>query len=206
MTQRPSQRAQQKAETRKRLLEAATEVFIEDGPTTASLEKIAARAGVSRPTLIFHFGTRAELMDQVSTYHLERYRDLAGQWEPGDLRAYLEIFVEENRHPLAQLVWQIGDIVHPAGMPHLQPEGPNASYHARVHELERRMTAGGVHPDEARRRAVVLGPAVALVGRRYGQSLASEAEVREFVEAACRLGLAPGGKADRGSSEAKSKA
>lgn len=187
---RLNQRDRQKAATRRRLLDAATEVFIEQGPLTASLEEIANRAGVSRPTLFFHFGSRTELMEQVSAYHLERYRATGHKYRPGELRPFVKAFLHEQGETIFRLVWLLGDILHPGGTPHGQPENPNASYWNLVDELEQRMLVAGVAPADAHDRAVVLAPALILVGRRIGQEMTTDREVREIVDAICHMALA----------------
>ena len=67
---RPRADAQRNAE---RLLEAASEVFAEQGPG-ASLEEIARRAGVGIGTLYRHFPTRQELQGAVFTNAVESAR------------------------------------------------------------------------------------------------------------------------------------
>lgn len=189
---RPNQRELQKAETRRRLLDSATEVFIEQDPTTASLEEIAVRAGVARPTLIFHFGNRIELMDQVALYHLERYREWGQHFRPGEFRPYVEAFLEAQQDPVVRLVWSLGFLVHPGGVTHDHPAGPNKSYWRRFAQLEERIAASaGVGSEEARRRAVLVAPALLMVAQRAAQDLTAAAEVKEFLDVACELALAP---------------
>lgn len=187
---RRNQRAQQKAETRRRLLEAATQVFIEDGPTTASLDKIAALANVSRSTLVFHFGSRTELMDAVATYQLERYQAAGLDYQPGEFRPFVEVFLRIQSDPVFRLIWLLDDLLHPGGMRHLHPENPNSGYWYLVRELEQRLVAGGVAAEAAHKRALVLTPGLMMVARRAAQDLASPAEIEEFVDAACELALA----------------
>lgn len=189
---RPNQRDLQKAETRRRLLEAATEVFIEQGPITASLEEIAVRAEVSRPTLIFHFGTRLDLMDAVAVYHLENIRDWGKQYRPGELRPFLESFLESQKDPVIRLLWILGSVLHPEGLTHSQPSIPNESYWNRFALLEERIAkSASVSREEAHRRAVLIAPALLSVARRLSQDLAGDAEIQEFMETACEFALAP---------------
>ncbi len=54
------QREEAARRTREAVVTAATEVFLEQGYTGATIEQIAARAGVSRPT-VFGVGTKAQL-------------------------------------------------------------------------------------------------------------------------------------------------
>ena len=177
----PSQRAQRKADTRRRLLEAATEVFIESGPTTASLDVIAARAGVSRPTLFFHFGSRTEMMDALVLYHLEQFRSEARHFTAEDFGAFLEAYLRAQARPTVRLVWQLGDLLYPE-----HSDGPNAGYWDLVAEIERRLGAAGLDPNEAHQRSLVLAPALMMVARRAAQDLATKNEIKNFLAAASR--------------------
>ncbi|MCF7548730.1 TetR/AcrR family transcriptional regulator [Pseudonocardia sp. WMMC193] len=49
-------------DVRRRILDAAVEVLAAAGFEAASLSEVAARAGVSRPTVYRHFGTREQLV------------------------------------------------------------------------------------------------------------------------------------------------
>jgi AcrR family transcriptional regulator len=51
-------RAEQEERTRAALMDAATGAFFDDDPSAASLERIAAEAGVTKQTLLRHFGSR----------------------------------------------------------------------------------------------------------------------------------------------------
>lgn len=55
---------QDACDCRSRLVQAATEVFIDEG-YRASIERVAARAGVARQTLYNHFPSKAELFGEV---------------------------------------------------------------------------------------------------------------------------------------------
>jgi AcrR family transcriptional regulator len=192
-SRRPSRREVQKAETRRRLLEAATEVFVEQGPMTASLEEIAARAGVSRPTLIFHFGTRADLMDAVAGFQLESFRDWGKGFRPQEFRPYVEAFLRAQADPVVRLVWTLGTLVHPGGVTHGHPDLPNRSYQERFGQLEERVAcSAGVSPEEAHRRVVLIAPALLMTAQRAAQDLATEDELREFVDTVCAFALGSG--------------
>jgi AcrR family transcriptional regulator len=58
------------AETRRRVLDAAWERVLEQGPKGASVKDIAAAAGVSRQLVYFHYGSRAGLLTAMA-----RHRD-----------------------------------------------------------------------------------------------------------------------------------
>src|SRR4051812_19540058 len=52
-------------ETPERLLVAAEDVFAQFGVEKATLADIAARAGITRPSLLYHFDTKERLYDAV---------------------------------------------------------------------------------------------------------------------------------------------
>ena len=77
-----SLRRDRKAQTREKLLNAAAEVFGEQGIATGKVEDIAARSGVSRQTFYFHFESReqvlVEIMRRQESRMLDEYERLAG--------------------------------------------------------------------------------------------------------------------------------
>ena len=56
------------------LLEAASEVFAREGFAAASVARIAAEAGATKPTLYARFGAKADLYDAVVRYQAEAIR------------------------------------------------------------------------------------------------------------------------------------
>jgi AcrR family transcriptional regulator len=71
-------REQQRAFTRKRLIEAARQVFAERGYPDATVDEIASEAGASRATFYLHFKSKTELtaalVEDVTPFAVERYR------------------------------------------------------------------------------------------------------------------------------------
>lgn len=72
-TGRASSRAQSKALTRARLLEAARDVFVTTGYRGATLDSIAARAGFTKGAVYWHFPNKQALFlalvaDSITTY------------------------------------------------------------------------------------------------------------------------------------------
>ena len=65
-------RAQSRAQTRQRLLDAATELFVERGVNGASLEQIAERAGYTRGALYGNFADKHELVLALLTERTRR--------------------------------------------------------------------------------------------------------------------------------------
>ncbi len=62
---RPSQRIQQREETRKGLLKAARRLFTTLGVESVSMEKIGSEAGVSRATIYLHFSGKPALLEAL---------------------------------------------------------------------------------------------------------------------------------------------
>jgi AcrR family transcriptional regulator len=58
----PTARDRQREQTRRKLYEAAIEVFRAEGVAAAKIDEIAARAGVSRGTFYFHFPTKEDVL------------------------------------------------------------------------------------------------------------------------------------------------
>lgn len=86
------------AGTRERILDAVRDLLAAGGPSGVTLEAVAARAGVSKGGLLYHFGSKADLYVGL----LERVRDsVAGEMgrraASGDAaRAYLEYALPED--------------------------------------------------------------------------------------------------------------
>jgi AcrR family transcriptional regulator len=180
-------RAQQKADTRRRLLEAAAETFLEGGPHNTPLEAVAERAGVSKATLFFHFGNRVELLDRVAGLLYRRVFPStidAEAHERSDLATFVTSYLERQEDPEARLIWQIGDLIGDE-----RPERLDAGYWHLVREIEQRLLDAGLSEAGAEARARVLAPALMLVARRSTQGLTTAEELSDFADAACRLAL-----------------
>jgi AcrR family transcriptional regulator len=180
-------RAQQKADTRRRLLEAAAETFLATGPHNTPLEAVAERAGVSKATLFFHFGNRVELLDRVAGHLYRRVFPStvdAGAGERSDLATFVTSYLARQEEPEARLIWQIGDIIGDE-----RPERLDAGYWHLVQEIEQRLRDAGLSDRGAQARARVLAPALMLVARRSTQGLTTPEELSAFADAACRLAL-----------------
>jgi AcrR family transcriptional regulator len=74
-TRRRATRAEKQAETRRRLLEAAEEVFRERGFAGATVEEISERAGFSRGAFYSNFESREQLF--IELLHKRVYDDFA---------------------------------------------------------------------------------------------------------------------------------
>ena len=75
----PPRRAEKKALSRRRIVDAAREVFFRDGFMEANLDEVAKRAGVAKGTLYRYFDSKAELYVAVLAHNgdifAEKMRD-----------------------------------------------------------------------------------------------------------------------------------
>ncbi|MBF8192881.1 helix-turn-helix transcriptional regulator [Nonomuraea sp. K274] len=62
---RVSKRTQKARETRRRILEAAGELFVRDGYGTTNLQDVADKAGVAVQTIYFVFGNKRSLLKEL---------------------------------------------------------------------------------------------------------------------------------------------
>ncbi|MBK7950545.1 MAG: TetR/AcrR family transcriptional regulator [Deltaproteobacteria bacterium] len=69
-------RDEKKAESRRRILESAREVFFRDGFMKANLDEVAEKAGVAKGTLYRYFESKADLYVAVLTRNHEIFHDL----------------------------------------------------------------------------------------------------------------------------------
>jgi len=87
---------------REAVLEAAAEIFVERGFEGASIDQIAQRAGVSKPTIYSHFGGKEQLFTEILTAVGD---DLASPMlRPGAEEADLESILLEIARAYARAV------------------------------------------------------------------------------------------------------
>jgi len=89
--------------TRRRILDAAAEIARETGPGNLALDAVAARAGVSKGGLLYHFPSKSQLMKGMVEHFLSSFEEALAAREKekegrknGLMEAYLELFVEEH--------------------------------------------------------------------------------------------------------------
>ncbi|RMF40974.1 MAG: TetR family transcriptional regulator [Alphaproteobacteria bacterium] len=85
-----------------RLLDAALKVFSQEGFRAATLDQIAAEAGMSKPNLLYYFASKEEIyravLDRTLDLWLEPLRGLDPQGDPvEEIRAYIRRKLEMSR-------------------------------------------------------------------------------------------------------------
>jgi AcrR family transcriptional regulator len=110
-----TRREQKKAESRRRILEAAREVFFRDGFMAANLDEVAEKASVAKGTLYRYFESKAELYVAVLAHNGAIFeRKMRATIEPGlsppdqirrTARFYFDHYVENRDY--FQIFWAI---------------------------------------------------------------------------------------------------
>lgn len=87
---------------RQKIIDAASDLARETGPGNLSLDAVAARAGVSKGGLLYHFPTKTRLLEAMVGKFLEEFaeelstREATRAQSPDRLiAAYLDLFVEQ---------------------------------------------------------------------------------------------------------------
>src|SRR3954462_3815196 len=75
--------------TKDRLLNAAGAVVSRDGPQALTLDAVAAEAGVSKGGLLYHFGTKQELIEALVARWLSEFQDDIDAADPHFVRGYV---------------------------------------------------------------------------------------------------------------------
>lgn len=78
-------RTRNPAATRQRLLDAAGDLAFEEGASSLSLDAVAARAGVSKGGLLYHFPSKNALLRAMVAEHVARVRAELESRAPGSL-------------------------------------------------------------------------------------------------------------------------
>lgn len=170
-----------KAEVRRRLLEAATEVFLDRGPGGATLAHVAERAGTTVDTVELYFPSHHDLMSDLAGHlYVHSFRSYPPRHDGAGFGAFLTAFLEDQARPETRLIWRLGD-----ALAYESPEGPDTAYWHLIAEIEKRLVDEGAAMDDAHGKALVLAPALLLVARRAAFDLATDIEIENFVVAAC---------------------
>jgi AcrR family transcriptional regulator len=79
-----------RADTRAKLLDAASAVIRRDGPKSMTLEAVAAQAGVSKGGLLYHFASKRQLLDGLVERWLQDFQNDIDANGPGFVRGYVK--------------------------------------------------------------------------------------------------------------------
>lgn len=168
---------------RRRLLDAATEVCLSQGVEQASLEAIARQAEVDLDELLQLYPTRNDLLSKLVSRLYTAAFPFEGSWRHrADVGSFMRTYLQRQQRPEVRLVWYIGDLLAP-----IFPDRIDAAYWHLAGELELRLRDLGLEHAAAHDASLVLTPALMLVARRAAFDLTTQAELRDFVAAACRL-------------------
>ncbi|HEV7680313.1 MAG TPA: TetR/AcrR family transcriptional regulator [Candidatus Dormibacteraeota bacterium] len=173
-------RTAQKEETRSRILAASVALFEADHQGEVKLKDIAAEAGVSIPTLLFHFGSRLQLLTAVGEelFAKAEHHGPEPGVEGGTLAA-IERYLHPRRSRAVRAVWRVGDEVA-----WLSPQTTEPYAERFRDRLYAHLIYDGFDKRDADILADLLAPALMMVGRRMQVNQAPEELARRFVEAA----------------------
>jgi AcrR family transcriptional regulator len=87
-----------RADTKDRLLNAAGAVVRRDGAQALTLDAVAAEAGVSKGGLLYHFGTKRELIEALVDRWLAEFQEDIDAAGPGFVRGYVLASDPDGKH------------------------------------------------------------------------------------------------------------
>jgi AcrR family transcriptional regulator len=133
-------------ETRERLLDAAARLLLRD-PSKLTLDAVAAEAGTSKGGLLYHFSSKAQLLDAVVDRWEASFQDqidAAAEDAPGGwVRAYAEVSALDGQDEHAREI-ESGILAVLA----LQPDRMQA-VQARYEGWQERIADDGIDPVDA---------------------------------------------------------
>ncbi len=101
------------SDTRQRIQDVARELFSEKGVQRTSLQDIAARLGITKPALYYHFSSREELVRSILTPLIDQGEQYVAEQEArGDVapRELLEGYFDFHYRHRADLVLVIAEV------------------------------------------------------------------------------------------------
>lgn len=112
--------------TRERIIEAADQLFYEQGFEHTSFAQIAQAVGISRGNFYYHFRTKDDILDAVINLRLQRTGAMLEHWEvagetPADrIRCFINILIMDRAKtkqfgcPVGTLCSELIKLDHPA--------------------------------------------------------------------------------------------
>lgn len=126
-------------ESRRRLLEAATGLVAEAGPPAASVQAVADRAGISRGSVAWHFGSKDGLIVAVIEHAFrtaaEEYRRQVPETGP----LSFDLLVDAHQAVMEAPCGRVFATVLPEAM---RSEGPLRNAYQQGYQLTRRLWTG----------------------------------------------------------------
>ncbi|MFE1904959.1 TetR family transcriptional regulator [Streptomyces gardneri] len=159
---------QKPAEQRRReLLEAADRVVLRDGPK-ASMNAIAAEAGITKPILYRHFGDKGGLYRALATRHTDALLSAlrAALDAPSDRRRRVESTLDTYLASIEAMPQVYRFLMHPAEESHQSEQSFDVGRHSAP--LLRRM---GEELGQVIAERVDLGPAADVEARIWGHGI-----------------------------------
>ncbi|MFE7414348.1 TetR family transcriptional regulator [Streptomyces laurentii] len=152
---------------RRELLEAADRVVLRDGPQ-ASMNAIAAEAGITKPILYRHFGDKGGLYRALATRHTDALLAAlrAALDAPADRRARVEATLDTYLASIEAMPQVYRFLMHPAEEPHQAEQGFDTGRHSAP--LLRRM---GEELGQVIAERVDLGPGGETQARIWGHGI-----------------------------------
>ncbi|MFE4590387.1 TetR family transcriptional regulator [Streptomyces laurentii] len=152
---------------RRELLEAADRVVLRDGPQ-ASMNAIAAEAGITKPILYRHFGDKGGLYRALATRHTDALLAAlrAALDAPADRRARVEATLDTYLASIEAMPQVYRFLMHPAEEPHQAEQGFDIGRHSAP--LLRRM---GEELGQVIAERVDLGPGGETQARIWGHGI-----------------------------------
>jgi len=99
----PPRLPRQPADTRRRLLEASETLARRLGPGNLSLDAVAAEAGVSKGGLLYHFPSKAKLLEALVEHHLNGLdATLRAEVATGRPNAAINAYMDQFLHDFAR--------------------------------------------------------------------------------------------------------
>jgi AcrR family transcriptional regulator len=149
-------RAQEMAETHRRITEAGIELHGTIGPSRTTMSAVAKRAGVERRTLYRHFPTESDLFEACSTHYFAAnpWPDLADWRAIRDPRRRLERALDELYAYYERTEPMLANVLRDAELVDFARDAV-APLHAYLDEAAAVLTAG--RGTRGRRRALLTG-------------------------------------------------
>jgi TetR/AcrR family transcriptional regulator, mexJK operon transcriptional repressor len=192
----PSPSPNPAASTNEKILQAALAVFLEVGFERANLDKIAAQAGVTKPTVYSHFGSKVGLLQAVAQ---QQAQQAITQFSPNlkstgnvrrDLTGFAKSFLTNTLHPDAIRVHRFAIVeamTHPELVAPLLSAGPKKLDEALQNYLDAETKAGRLrcrNPLLAAQQLIGLLSGMDFLAIIISQVVPSEAETRKRIASA----------------------